>query len=219
MDMSGTADTISVPNMAAHHHRHIAPKGPNSSGERSFVLWPSGEPTTEFAGTWTTVTGDTDIVQHLLALYFCWEYPTFASLSKEHYLKDFHDGRNRYCSSLLTNALLALGCRFSNMDGAKDNTGESLTSGKSFFRECERLYFDETDHRSITTVQALGIMAIREASCGRISMSEFYSGQCMRLAIEMGLHRIGDSRPQNDTNDDERTVRLATFWGAFTLDK
>jgi len=38
------------------------------------------------AETWTTITADEALVQHLLALYFCWEYLTFASLSKEHSL-------------------------------------------------------------------------------------------------------------------------------------
>lgn len=33
---------------------------------------------------WTTVTSDTELIEHFLALYFCWEYPIFASLSKEH---------------------------------------------------------------------------------------------------------------------------------------
>src|SRR5256885_1609592 len=47
------------------------------------------------AETWTTITADGALVQHLLALYFCWEYPTFASLSKGHFLKDFMDGRPR----------------------------------------------------------------------------------------------------------------------------
>ncbi len=43
--------------------------------------------------------------------------------------------------------------------------------------------------------QALGIMSIREASCGRDSESWYYAGQSIRLAIEMGLHRIqGEGR-------------------------
>lgn len=62
--------------------------------------------------TWTDITSDIDLVWHLLALYFCWEYPIFASLSKENFLNDFKDGRPRYCSPMLVNALLALGCRF-----------------------------------------------------------------------------------------------------------
>ncbi|KAI0886400.1 fungal-specific transcription factor domain-containing protein [Annulohypoxylon maeteangense] len=164
-------------------------------------------------GTWTTVTGDGGLVSHLLALYFCWEYPTFASLSKEHFMKDFLNGRNRYCSPILVNALLALGCRFSTQPNTRANPNDSRTAGDHFFKESLRLFYRENNHHNLTTIQALGIMSIREASCGRDSESWYYAGQSIRLAIEMGLHRL-----QNDGDEDEIAVQAATFWGAFALD-
>lgn len=164
--------------------------------------------------TWTGITGDTTLVQHLLALYFCWEYPTFASLSKEHFLRDFREGRQRYCSPILVNALLALGCRFSTQPMTRANPNDPYTSGDHFFKESQRLFNQETDHHDLTTIQALGIMSIREASCGRDSESWYYAGQSIRLAVEMGLHRI-----QDGLDEDEVAVQSATFWGAFALDQ
>ncbi|KAL2134576.1 hypothetical protein VTI74DRAFT_11398 [Chaetomium olivicolor] len=164
--------------------------------------------------TWTTLTGDAGLVQHLLSLYFCWEYPTFASLSKEHFLKDFMEGRPRFCSSILVNALLALGCRFSSKPNTRSNPDDPHTSGNHFFKECQRLFYQEQNHHKLTTIQALGIMSIREASCGRDSESWYYAGQSIRLAIEMGLHRLQD----DGRDDDESAVQAATFWGAFALD-
>lgn len=167
------------------------------------------------ATTWTDITSDTAFVQHLLALYFCWEYPTFASLSKEHFLKDYQAGRPRYCSRILINALLALGCRFSSQPSTLANPNDPYSSGDHFFKECQRLFYEETNHHNLTTIQALGIMSIREASCGRDSESWYFAGQSIRLAIEMGLHRISD-----DSGDsDEVAVQAATFWGAFSLDQ
>ncbi|KAG7435385.1 Nitrogen assimilation transcription factor nit-4 [Fusarium oxysporum f. sp. raphani] len=163
--------------------------------------------------TWTAIADDMNLVQHLLALYFCWEYPTLASLSKEHFLRDFRDGRHRYCSPLLVNALLALGCRFSTRPMTRANAEDSHSAGDHFFKESQRLLDQETDHHSLTTIQALGIMSIREASCGRGSESRYYAGQSIQLAFEMGLHRTHDEGDQ-----DELAVRLATFWGAFSLD-
>ncbi|KAK3330699.1 fungal-specific transcription factor domain-containing protein [Apodospora peruviana] len=165
-------------------------------------------------GTWTTITNDARLVQHLLALYFCWEYPTFASLSKEHFLQDFMAGRTRFCSSILVNALLALGCRFSNQPSTRANPNDPYTSGDHFFKESLRLFYEEEDHHTLTTIQALGIMSIREASCGRDSESWYYAGQSIRLAIEMGLHQVQDA----GRDDDESAVQAATFWGAFALD-
>ncbi|KAH7191427.1 fungal-specific transcription factor domain-containing protein [Fusarium oxysporum] len=163
--------------------------------------------------TWTAIADDMNLAQHLLALYFCWEYPTLASLCKEHFLRDFRDGRHRYCSPLLVNALLALGCRFSTHPMTRANVEDSHSAGDHFFKESQRLFDQETDHHSLTTIQALGIMSIREASCGRGSESRYYAGQSIQLAFEMGLHRTHDEGDQ-----DELAVRLATFWGAFSLD-
>ncbi|KAJ2970197.1 hypothetical protein NUW58_g9769 [Xylaria curta] len=163
--------------------------------------------------TWTNITNDSGLVQHLLALYFCWEYPTFASLSKEHFMRDYVQGRHRYCSPILVNALLALGCRFSTQPSTRANPNEPRTSGDHFFKEALRLLYRETNNHTLTTIQALGIMSIREASCGRDSESWFYAGQSVRLAIEMGLHRLS-----GDGDEDELAVQAATFWGAFALD-
>ncbi|KAI0400898.1 fungal-specific transcription factor domain-containing protein [Xylaria palmicola] len=163
--------------------------------------------------TWTNITNDSALVQHLLALYFCWEYPTFASLSKEHFMRDYVQGRHRYCSPILVNALLALGCRFSTQPSTRANPNEPRTSGDHFFKEALRLLYRQTNNHTLTTIQALGIMSIREASCGRDSESWFYAGQSVRLAIEMGLHRLND-----DGDEDELAVQAATFWGAFALD-
>ncbi|KAF9872171.1 hypothetical protein CkaCkLH20_10263 [Colletotrichum karsti] len=162
---------------------------------------------------WTNITEDGSLVQHLLALYFCWEYPTFASLSKEHFLRDFQNGVHRYCSPILVNGLLALGCRFSSKSSTRANPNDPYTSGDHFFKEAQRLFYLEEDHHRLTTIQALGIMSIREASCGRDSESWYYAGQSIRLAIEMGLHQL-----QDEGDDDEFAVQAATFWGAFALD-
>ncbi|PHH87180.1 hypothetical protein CDD83_9208 [Cordyceps sp. RAO-2017] len=165
------------------------------------------------AVAWTNITGDVNLMQHLLALYFCWEYPTFASLSKEHFLLDFQEGRPRYCSPILVNALLALGCRFSTHPMTLADPDNPYTSGDHFFKETQRLLNRETEHHSLTTIQALGIMSIREASYGRDSESWYFAGQSIRLAIEMGLHRV-----QDGGDEDELAVQSATFWGAFALD-
>jgi hypothetical protein len=164
--------------------------------------------------TWTGITGDCEFVEHLLALYFCWEYPTFAPFSKEHFLRDFRNGKHRYCSPLLANALFALACRFSTLPMSRANPSDSLSSGDHFFKEAQQLLSHEMEHPSLTTIQALGIMSIREASCGRDSESWYYAGQSSRLTIEMGLHRVSE-----EGDEDKVTVQLATFWGAFALDQ
>jgi hypothetical protein len=167
--------------------------------------------------SWTSVTSDGAFVEHLMALYFCWEYPTFASLSKEHFLEDFRTGNRRHCSSLLVNSVLAVGCRFSNQASARADPNNPDTAGDHFFAEAERQLHVERDRHTLTTIQAMGLMSIRQASCGRSSHSLFLSGQSIRLAVEMGLHL--DEEVLNKNSELEHEVRSATFWGAFSLDQ
>ncbi|KXJ85022.1 hypothetical protein Micbo1qcDRAFT_210285 [Microdochium bolleyi] len=188
--------------------------GPRYPGVEQVSATPGAGHSRTTPSTWTHVTRDVALVQHLLALYFWWEYPTFASLSKEHFLTDFWANRPRFCSQILVNALLALGCRFSTPSYPRADPNDPYTSSDHFFREALRLFHQEKSHHTLTTIQALGIMSIREASCGRDSESCYYAGQSMRLAFEMGLHYVDNNR-----DEDEVVVQLATFWGAFALDQ
>ncbi len=158
---------------------------------------------------WTSVTANPEIIEHLLLLYFCWEYPTFASLSKKHFLDDFRSGRTNYCSSLLVNAIMCLGCRFS------DRLDMGVTP-EQFYAEAELLWAVEQDNPSLTTIQAVGLMSNKEASCGRESRSWFYARQSICMAVEMGLHAELDDIEMSAA---EYEVRSITFWGAYALDQ
>jgi hypothetical protein len=162
---------------------------------------------------WTEMTTDTALIDHLISLYFCWEYSIFATLSRQHFIADYKSGRRRYCSSLLINAVLAIGYQLSS--GAA-RTSEGILSANHFFKEAERLLEHDQSIPSVTTIQALGLMSIFEASQGRSEQSVFYSGQAIRMVVEMGLHDdVGAVRLPVA----EREVRRATAWGAYALDQ
>jgi hypothetical protein len=89
--------------------------------------------------SWTTVTSDGELIEHLLSLYFCWEYLIFVSLSKEDFIQDFRRGTLRYCSPLPVNALLAIASRFSDRPIVPSDPTDSTTAGDHFFAEALRL--------------------------------------------------------------------------------
>ena len=163
---------------------------------------------------WTKVTRDAGLVGHLMALYFCWQHPVFVLLSKECFLHDMSKGRTKYCSPLLVNALLSVACGFSDRPELRTDPDDSKTAGDLFFAEARRLLFED-ESSSLTTVQALALMGLREVSCGRDSSGFHYTGRCIRMAIELGLH-LADVNPALTPTEVE--VRKITFWGCFTLD-
>jgi hypothetical protein len=136
------------------------------------------------------VTSDKAYIQQLLSLYFCWEYPLSASLDKE----SFSQSRKQLTAhSSFVNALLAVGCRFSTKSSGQAGVDRSRTaSGPVLLRGQESVEAGSGRH-VLCTVQALGLTSIREATCGHTSESVYYSGQSIRLAIEMGLYMERES--------------------------
>ncbi|WPH04400.1 Nitrogen assimilation transcription factor nit-4 [Acrodontium crateriforme] len=182
--------------------------------------------------SWTTVTHDPDLVMHLLNMYFTWHYTYFTTLSKTLFLRDFLLGKppsdtrrkTHYCTPLLVNAILALGCHFTSHPGSRSDPEDSGTAGDHFFREAKRLIMENDEHEKprLTTVQALALMSVREAGCGREAKGWVYSGMSFRMACDMGLN-LDSGRLTSDklVNGDEaeEDVRRVTFWGCFLFDK
>lgn len=167
--------------------------------------------------SWTRVTCDASLVGHLMSLYFCWQHPAFVLFSQECFLHDMSRGRMKYCSPLLVNAVLSVACGLSNRPGLRTDPDDSKTAGDAFFAEAKRLLFED-EHSSLTTVQALALMGLREVSTGRDSSGFHLMGRCMRMAIELGLHLGSTSGETSLLSESEVEVRKITFWGCFTLD-
>lgn len=180
--------------------------------------------------TWTDVTKDTEVIVHLINMYFTWHYPYFTTLSKSLFYRDLLLGkppgpqkRTMYCSSLLVNAMLALGCHFTNSPAGFQDPNDSSTKGDAFFQEAKRLIVenDEYEKPRLTTVQALALMSVREAGCGREAKGWVYSGMSFRMAQDMGLNLDSGGMTSNRETMDEQEIdaRRVTFWGCFLFDK
>jgi hypothetical protein len=104
--------------------------------------------------TWTTVTSDPDLIVHLMNMYFGWHYAFFTTLSKSLFYRDFLLGKppldsrrkTEYCTPLLVNAMLALGCHFTSRPGTRAIRDDSATAGDHFFKEAKRLILEGDLH-------------------------------------------------------------------------
>lgn len=177
--------------------------------------------------SWTSVTSDPELVQHLIAMYFCWHYSFFTTLSKNLFLQEFRLGKPppgstrkmHYCTPLLVNAMLALGCHFTSWPAARAVREDSATAGDHFFKEAKRLIMEGDLHEvpALATVQALALMSVREAGCGREAKGWVYSGMSFRMACDLGLNLGMHSKDAIDENEED--ARRITFWGCFLFDK
>ena len=64
------------------------------------------------AKPWTEVTDDSEIISHLIMLYFAWDRPFCYIVEKTSFVQDMLSGNTKstFCSPLLVNAILAQGC-------------------------------------------------------------------------------------------------------------
>lgn len=190
---------------------------PRDQSERKddALLQPFTEPSASTGAiSWLRVPQDTEFVEHLLELYACWIQPFYTFVSWDHFIHDLQHGRSDFCSSLLLNAILSFACHYSDRSPARTDPTNSTTAGDHFYAEAKRL-LDQSDASSLTTVQALGVMSVRETSAGRDSNGYQLAGRCVRMALELGLHlsviRQGLRAP-------EAEVRKTTFWAVFNLE-
>ena len=175
--------------------------------------------------SWTTVTDEPELIIHLLNMYFTWHYTYFTTLSKQLFLRDFFKGKREiasqteYCAPVLVNAMLALGCHFTSWPAARDDPEDIATVGDHFFREAKRLVFDNDEFETprLATVQALALMSVREAGCGREVRGWVYSGMSFRMASDLGLNI--ETKGTSALDDQETDARRITFWGCFLFDK
>ncbi|KAJ6444272.1 nitrogen assimilation transcription factor nirA [Purpureocillium lavendulum] len=178
--------------------------------------------------SWTRVTADPTLITHLINMYFNYHYAYFTTLSKKLFWRDFLKGREGleststpHCSPLLVNAMLALGCHFTDVPGAYATPGDSKTKGDHFFAEAKRLILvnDEFAMPRLATVQALALMSVREAGCARESKGWVYSGMSFRMAQDLGLNLEVCGTTRRRMSDEEVDARKITYWGCFVFDK
>ena len=167
---------------------------------------------------WTTVTTNRDLIKHLLSLYFSWVHPFYLLFSEEVFYHGLNGMKSKYCSPLLVNAILATACNLSDRPEARADPNDPSTVGNHFFAEALRLLRDN-DRSSLTTVQALGIMSLRQAMVGEADKGSIYVWQMMAMSVQLGLHL---SYTPNITNahitPTEVEARRVTFWGCQILE-
>ncbi|CZR59534.1 uncharacterized protein PAC_09428 [Phialocephala subalpina] len=174
--------------------------------------------TAEQVGAWTNVTADSELINHLLEAYFSWSHPLYLLFSEELFYHGMRDNKPKYCTPLLVNSILAIGCHWSDRVEARADPNDPSTTGDHFFAEAKRLLAQNDNTTSLTIVQALGLMSLRQAMNNHDSSGRRYVAQMMSMAVELGLHLSSSAPAGGNFTPSEIAARRVTFWGCFVLE-
>ncbi|KAF4445510.1 hypothetical protein F53441_10763 [Fusarium austroafricanum] len=137
---------------------------------------------------WTSVNATDNRMRELIRLYFLQEYDWFAFFHKDFFLDDMVSGSNGFCSSLLVNAILAVGCQCRNDISEPAEYWNPNSLGYKFLEEARRLWIGEVTHnKSLTTLQALLVLNTIVNMFDMDHLSSAYLYKAVQLAQELDL--------------------------------
>ena len=120
-----------------------------------------------------------------------------------------------FFSTLLLNAMYYSVSKHSPCLEIRKDAGDRSTAGWTFRQRFEDLLRDCYYKSSITTIQALLIMASSLFTrCDERSASWLYAGNAFNMIIDLGLH-VSMRAPQ-DSTPMEMEVRKRVFWSAYS---
>lgn len=157
-----------------------------STGRHESTSSTQSAPRTGFSA-WTNVAADEGAINHLISLFFTWEFPPFAMIDQELFMRDYLQNKSSdFCSAALVNAIASLATRYLEEN---EEVGEAYLLGERFFREARKLLIVEARTPNIANIQAFGLLALRELSCGRECEAQTFCLQathCIARLIEDG---------------------------------
>ncbi|KAF5657011.1 polyketide synthase [Fusarium heterosporum] len=160
---------------------------------------------------WTTVSSNDGLLREILRCYFASVYVFLPFFHKDYFLHDMVHERQRFCSPLLVNSVLAAGCRAcSSLPDRHQFWNPSLLQYK-FLAEARRLRELCADDSSITRIQADMVLHLEHGMNGQDKI-----GWSLCIAAVASAHEIGlfDNHPPGIGNA-QNIVRTMTAWALF----
>ncbi|KAM5527275.1 C6 transcription factor [Fusarium oxysporum f. sp. phaseoli] len=137
---------------------------------------------------WTTVNADDDLMRTFIHAYFLYEYDWFTFFHKDYFLDDMLAGSSTFCSPLLVNAILAVGCHCQNYLSQPAEFWNPNSLGYKFLAEAKRLWaVEESRERSLTTLQAALIINTIVNMFDIDKLASAYLVHAIDIAHELGL--------------------------------
>ncbi|KAK0673333.1 putative nitrogen assimilation transcription factor [Cercophora samala] len=179
---------------------------------------------------WTLVSSDDNFMRQVIHDYFLYDYDWFTFFHKDYFLQDMASGRPRYCSRLLVNAILCIGCYCHQKLPGRSESWNPKNIGNQFLAEAKRLFELETEvprpsmHdpewqqkyldwecRRLTTIHAALLLNVAYNLNGSDRLGWRFTIRAMDMANEIQLFQTAPSQLSSDM----RCVRDFTAWCLF----
>jgi hypothetical protein len=163
--------------------------------------------------TWDVPAVELSRTHQILDLYFTWVHPCHTLFNKD-IIYTLVNGSPHiqklggYTTELLVKAVLSVGCKYSE---ATSNLGDQ------YFEEAQTIY-QENPKPTLSTIQALGVMSLRQIMEGNIDSARDLQSLMMSHIAALQLHH---RRPVLNSSDKSelalKHVSEVTFWGCYNL--
>jgi hypothetical protein len=183
---------------------------------------------------------DSDIKDHLLEFYWKYQHTVLQVFDREEFLEGMRTGQTKYFSKALLYTIYVCAARISDRPAVRAMVIPSHEDGDEeqlfLVATATRYVEQELKRPQITTIQALLLLSIIHCSLGRdtkgwlltgmiydtylrfvIDISN--SGDACRLAIDLGLHRIGGQLASTNLSPRDKKVRQITYLGCLVFDR
>ncbi len=162
---------------------------------------------------WTQTGWSKAHVRYLFEALLTWDSLPFCLFSKSLFLQDYDSGSDRFCSSALVHALLALAIRLVNED--KDDfrfLPNGLIGSQMFFETAMTIVRDT--EASLPNIQAIGILSLYHLRCGNevdaYILAESFTSKITNLCLRESLESI---------EEQYAWAQAVTYSGAVSLSR
>lgn len=139
---------------------------------------------------------DSEILDHLLQLYFTWVHPVHTLFNRDCFLESYKSHSAEFCSGILINALCSMACHLQPA-----TSGDEADFGQLGleFSDAVRADIDAED-KTLTTVQAFAVMFLVDCSrCNALRASSYLRTASNILTRVETLEIEGFQEAWNDT--------------------
>ncbi|TGO08893.1 hypothetical protein BTUL_0187g00120 [Botrytis tulipae] len=155
--------------------------------------------------SWTTVTDNDEVIDHLISLYFTWVHPFYPLFNEGHFVESMRRGSDEFCSHSLFNAICAMACYLHTI--ADEDATDYKRMGAQF-SDLVRSSIDPQDN-SLTNIQAFAVMFLV-----RCAQGHGFSGSVYLTIASKSMESL---RPSNSNSIDYRQIWRETVKGLNSL--